>query len=257
MATYKIMPLNLGVYDIYASAAYYKTTPADPDLQFVYSAFALENNETGEIVMVDAGGVPEDEYEQYKSIFHPSSLVPGAPSLRQALAARNIDPTKVKTLILTHLHQDHCYGVDVFPNAKVYIQKKELQHAVTPTPCERSSYQVAPLPGLPCWMKAWGRIECIDGDMEICDGVNVWLTPGHTPGSQMVFVETEKGQYVIVGDTYYNVPQYETGRMNGNFTNLEEWYQVRLRLKDHIKKYGTKILCNHDPAAVVDIDYYG
>lgn len=254
--SYKIIPLNLGEYKIYASAAYYKAAPTEEDVDFVYSAFALVNNETGEVIMADAGLVPQDEYEQYRSIFHPSSLVPGAPSLKQVLEEKGIDPLKVKTVILTHLHMDHCYNVDLFPNAKVYIQKKELQHAVTPTPAERSSYQVANLPGLPCWMKAWGRIEIVDGDQEITDGISVWLAPGHTPGSQMIFVETEVGPYVIVGDTYYNVAQFESGRMNGNFTNIEEWYQIRTRLMNYCKKTGAKILCNHEPASV-HVDIYG
>lgn len=253
---YRIIPLNLGEYKIYPTAAYYKATPEEEDVGFVYSAFALEDTETGEIVMVDAGVVPENEYEQYRSVFHPSSLVPGAPSLRQVLVEKGIDPLKVKTVILTHLHMDHCYNVDLFANAKIYVQKKELQHAVTPTPVERSSYQVAALPGLPCWMKAWGRIEAIDGDREIMDGISVWLAPGHTPGSQLVFIETKEGPYVIVGDTYYNVAQFEKGRMNGNFTNLEEWYQIRDRLMDYCKRTGAHILCNHDPAAV-NVEYYG
>lgn len=254
--SYRIIPLNLGEYKIYASAAYYKAAPTEPDVDFVYSCFALEDCETGEVIMADAGLVPQEDIEKYKTVFHPSSVVPGAPSLKQVLEEKGIDPLKVKKVILTHLHMDHCYNVDLFPNAKVYIQKAELQHAVTPTPAERSSYQVANLPGLPCWMKAWGRIEVVDGDEEIAEGISVWLAPGHTPGSQLILVETKEGPYVIVGDTYYNVAQFESGRMNGNFTNLEEWYMVRKRLMGYCKETGAKILCNHDPSAV-HVEFYG
>lgn len=255
-ATYKIIPLNMGEYKCWASQVYYKTSPSEPEEDFVYGAFALQNNETGEVIMVDAGNVPEDEFEQYKSVFHPLCYVKGAPSLKQILEEKGIDPTKVNTVILTHLHMDHCYNVDLFPNAKVYIQKAELQHAVTPTKAEFSSYQVSAMPGLPVWMKAWGRIVCIDGDKKIADGVSVWLSPGHTPGSQMVFVDTKDGEYCIVGDNFYSQRHFDSGRMNGNFTNLEDWYKERERLMDRCEQTGCKILCNHEPAAI-RVECYG
>jgi N-acyl homoserine lactone hydrolase len=41
--------------------------------------------------------------------------------------------------------------------------------------------------------------EVIEGDQKIVDGVEVMLTPGHSPGTQSVAVNTPKGRAIICG----------------------------------------------------------
>ena len=45
------------------------------------------------------------------------------------------------------------------------------------------------------------NLDLLDGDAEITDGIRVIVTPGHSPGSQAVLVDTESGLFVIAGDT--------------------------------------------------------
>ena len=46
--------------------------------------------------------------------------------LADALRSRNLDFEDVDTVILTHMHWDHCQNTDLFPNARILVHPKEL-----------------------------------------------------------------------------------------------------------------------------------
>jgi glyoxylase-like metal-dependent hydrolase (beta-lactamase superfamily II) len=53
-----------------------------------------------------------------------------------------------------------------------------------------------------------GRFELIDGDFELFPGLELLKAGGHTPGSQMVAIQTDAGKAVLCGDiayTYRNI----------------------------------------------------
>ena len=78
-----------------------------------------------------------------------------------------------------------------FPNAKIIVQKEELEFARNPHPLFSAIFRDEWYDGL--------DFEIIQGDKEIIPGVKALFTPGHTPGGQSVSVATEKGEAVIVG----------------------------------------------------------
>ncbi len=60
---------------------------------------------------------------------------------------------------------------------------------------------------------------------EIAPGIHVVLTPGHTPGSQCVCVNTEDGIYLIAGDT---VNMYENWTGNDLYPHIPGGIHVDL-----------------------------
>ena len=75
-----------------------------------------------QVILVDTG-YDHKEYGKYLadlygvSNWHPASEV---------LAECGVKPTDVTTVLITHAHFDHMGGLDLFPNAKFYIQKREI-----------------------------------------------------------------------------------------------------------------------------------
>ena len=253
MATYKIIPLALSKpFLIEHAALYYKAYKGEL-MGMIYGCFALKNNETGEVIMVDTGLASQEDIAKYD---YPFRRMEGAPNLKDVLADKGIDPSQVKTIIFTHLHQDHCFNLELFPNASMYVQKVELQHAATPTKVEAKSYQKYDRPGLPAWARVFGRLITIEGDRKLMDGIEILFTPGHTPGSQTVVVDTEKGKYLLVGDNFYTMEQFTECRMNGNFTDLEGWYTSRDKVIRYMEEHGGQILCVHNPD-IYSEEYYG
>lgn len=247
MNTYKIYPIYQGTSMLCSSSVYYKSNAQkEPNVPMPIISFALKCNETGEVVMIDCGNVSEEDFKPYEGHCNPGQMVPGAPTFKEGLNKLEIDPKEVKTCIITHLHMDHSFYMYLFENAKFYVQRAELEHAVAPTPIEYGSYQHHHLPGFPCWHKVWGSIVPVDGDKKIMDGIKVWHCSSHTPGSQIVIVNTMEGEYVFVGDIFYNMEQYNKGRMLGNFTDLFGWYKTLDRVREYCAENNAKILCSHD-----------
>lgn len=118
---------------------------------------------------------------------------------RAALKRIGVNPDDVGTVILTHLHWDHCSNNGLFPNARFIVQKAELEYAVDPLEPHRLAYDVGR--GLvPGWFEVFDRIEPVKGEADVAPGVSVLPLPGHSPGSQGVVVETPEGTRVLAGD---------------------------------------------------------
>ncbi|MFC1524529.1 N-acyl homoserine lactonase family protein [Thermodesulfobacteriota bacterium] len=110
--------------------------------------------------------------------------------LEDALQKEGLTPDDIDTVVITHLHDDHCGNNLLFTKAVFYIQKKELDFCQDPHPLD---YRYEPdfIDNL--------NVEIIDGDFELAPGFDLILTPGHTPGSQTVKIMTSKGPYIIPG----------------------------------------------------------
>ncbi|MGC8696228.1 MAG: N-acyl homoserine lactonase family protein [Conexivisphaera sp.] len=126
--------------------------------------------------------------------------------IRSQLERFGVKPGDVKYVILTHLHYDHAGRCSDFPNASFVVQRKELKEAAAPISPPNfevggkalfyDRLDVQALVG-----DLWDRVVLLDGDEEIVNGVRcVLLEDSHTPGSQVVYVETDKGIAVILGD---------------------------------------------------------
>jgi len=107
-----------------------------------------------------------------------------------ALASVGWTPEDVDIIIHTHLHNDHCENDGLCTNAKVYVQKAELDFFHDPHPIDHRYYPDV-LDGV--------NLVTVEGDATIMDGITVLFTPGHTPGGQSVVVETARGKAIITG----------------------------------------------------------
>jgi len=101
-----------------------------------------------------------------------------------------LTPDDIDIVLYTHLHLDHCSNSGLFKNARHIVQEVELNAAFSTHPMSKRFFYVPELiRGI--------EFETIKGDTEIVEGVTVMLNPGHTPGSQSIVVDTQKGKAVI------------------------------------------------------------
>lgn len=109
-----------------------------------------------------------------------------------------VDSKKIKIVVHTHLHYDHCGNDYLFSKARFIVQRKELQYALAPNPGQETLFHSPLIGEQPGFLGV--NLEIINGDRGIVDGVSVITVPGHTPGSQAVLVDTVNGVYCIAGD---------------------------------------------------------
>ena len=153
-------------------------------------------------VVVDTAYHPDyvtAEWAQGNQFMEPSRL----------LGELGIRPEDVATVIVTHFHVDHFTGFDFFPKANFVIQKDEYDFWTGPM--MRFDYLnklVRPKvrPALQRLVDD-GRVTLVDGDHELVPGVELLKAGGHTPGSQMVAVETAQGKAVLVRRHRLHLPE--------------------------------------------------
>lgn len=175
-------------------------------------------------------------------LYHYVLEAEGYKTLVDALAEVDIKPEDVTRICLSHLHSDHAWNLQLFrKDIPIYVQRKEVEHAVSPWKIERNSYQRIDRPGCPGWMRGIDQSVLKDGDYEIEPGLKALFTPGHTCGSQSFLIDTKDGQYIYVGDLYYAEENWKENVPTGWYYSLDMWY----RSNEKVLSTGAKILSVH------------
>jgi len=111
------------------------------------------------------------------------------PRLR-SWSEQDIDIAGIDMVVNTHLHFDHCGGNHLFAGKPIYVQRRELDDARS-----QDDYTIRE------WVEARGvRYVPVDGELELLPGLRLLPAPGHTPGTQVVVVETGGRPVVVAGD---------------------------------------------------------
>ena len=249
--TYTIIPIRTGHSENDASKTIAKRKIGSKTYQFGHGCVALRDNETGEYTLLDTSMAHWTEVEKNNLPYRANKEK--GPTLEEALAKAGIRPVDVKRICLSHMHQDHCWNLGLFPETTpIYVQRKELEHAAAPLPPERESYSVIDRPGCPCWMPYLRQFVPIEGDYQIAPGLRALFTPGHTCGSQSFLIDTRKGQYIYVGDLYYTEENYTEDAIIGWYYSMEDWYRSHAK----VKQTGATPLSIH-MISIFDHETYG
>ena len=197
-------------------------------LEIATYAWAVEGN--GAKILVDTGCPAE---VQTQSGFPATQIS----TLREGLASIGWKPEDVDLVILTHLHFDHIAYAKELANATFIIQEREYTAAFNPHPAYEGFYPVKMLKELLNGLK----IERVNGDKEVVNGISVMLTPGHTPGGQTVLIESNKGTIALTGfcciRENFEPPKGVKG-ISKNFiipgihTNIVELYESMQKIKE-------------------------
>lgn len=248
---YTIYPLHLGTFtSMEMSNLMYQTKPGQKVRQPILG-WLLKNGD--EAIVVDTGGSDEEWADRY----HHGLERPQELTIQSQLKKYGVGVDDIDIVINTHLHWDHCFQNDSFKKAEFLVQKKELQAAVAPIPTQNGYYETGIPDVQPSWMKTFGRIKVVDGDVQLKPGLQLVLLPGHTPGLQGVLVETSKGPYLIASDAlgiYDNWTGNDAMRHvpQGIHWDLESYFKTF----EKMERFNAEVLPCHD-MRVLEQDYYG
>lgn len=167
--------------------------------------------ETGDKkILIDTGtGNKQDEH------FFKYHYLNGEGELIKSLNEKGFKPEDITDIIHTHLHFDHCGGtlkkdesgniVPTFPNAKLWVSKKQWEWAINPNNREAPAYPVDNI--LP--MFNTGNLEFIDEECEIFPDVFTLFAEGHTRGQIIPVINFNGTKIIYCADlipTMANVP---------------------------------------------------
>lgn len=164
-------------------------------------------------VLVDTGGIPADGV----------SMMPyyqeSDQTLESQLAALDVAPASIEVVLISHMHWDHMSNNHLFPNAKIYVQRAEYLYACAPVPLHKWTFDMKRIISTD-----W---QLLDGDEHIMDGLSVLLVGGHTPGTQCILVDTEKGRCALTCDFITKYEQWDADpKVAGDiYTDIIQYYQ--------------------------------
>ncbi len=176
----------------------------------------------------------------------------GAPDgLGLELARLGVSPEQIEVVVLSHGHSDHLGGtVDPatasprFPRARYVIAAADVRHFTVDDHLAEGGFPAGQLEAL----RAHGRLEPSNGEIEVLPGVRLLPAPGHTPGHQCIALTSGGEQGLYIGDLVHQAAQI----------NHPEWYpifdwmppmamQSRKRVLEQARRDGTLVLSAHLP----------
>ncbi|MEM9029747.1 MAG: MBL fold metallo-hydrolase [Pseudomonadota bacterium] len=140
-------------------------------------------------------------------------MAPTAGELSENMKGAGVDPAKVDTIIVTHFHPDHIFGLmekgtnkQVYPNAEILVPAAEFKYWTDPA-------EVAKMPkgrqGLAKRVAAtlpnWKNVRRIEPGVEVVPGITSVAAYGHTPGHTVFSIASGSSQAMVLADTA-NVP---------------------------------------------------
>jgi glyoxylase-like metal-dependent hydrolase (beta-lactamase superfamily II) len=166
-------------------------------------------------------------------------------NFRKKFDELNLSFEAVTHVALSHLHWDHIQNCDLFPNAKIFIQRKEMAFAAAPLyPLYYVREDIVNL------LKDFGdNIVYLDGedrDELISPNVTLKLLGGHTVGSQVAYIKTGKGTVILTGDICNVYENLETRSVKE--VDVIAWTKAIKKMKEE----GDIILPQHEPRVVDD-----
>jgi glyoxylase-like metal-dependent hydrolase (beta-lactamase superfamily II) len=131
---------------------------------------------------------------------------PKAGLLAQSMAAAGLDPKEVKTVVVSHFHPDHIFGLmakdtneQKYPDAEIIIPAVELKWWMQPVesiPQPRQGLAKRVQATLPNWK----NIKQIEGEVDVAPGVRAIPAHGHTQGHTAHLISSGGAQLIATAD---------------------------------------------------------
>ena len=142
----------------------------------------------------------------------------------EAVKLAGVQPEDVTDVIISHAHWDHMGGIDLFPKATVWIQKREFAYYTG------DAWQPGGKHGGidPDDVKALvqlnteGRLRLVDGDdVEIFPGIRAYTGARHTFASQYIRVDGNP-PFVLASDNCYLYRNLAEHKASATFSEADQ-----------------------------------
>jgi glyoxylase-like metal-dependent hydrolase (beta-lactamase superfamily II) len=179
--------------------------------------------------------------EDAKSLQYLTCRRSASQELTAQLARHGLRCEDIGLLLHTHVHMDHAGQDHLLPNARILVQRREIQNAAAPDIYPVPFYDRLNIARLV--YDHWTRVEVLDGEVEIAPGIRCVPMPGHTPGHQAIYVAAASGTAIIAGDAAMSVAQNVRQGIAPGF--LDDMAQTMAGLR-RLARDGRHILPTHD-----------
>ncbi len=212
----------------------------DPDGPQALDYFFYVLRSAGRTLLVDCGFWPQSGERRGRTC-----LV--AP--REALARVGVELASVARVLVTHLHYDHIGNLDAFPHAELVVPARELSFWTDPLAREPHfwSHVDGEHVARVVTARREGRVVETAGRTQIEPGIELVEVGGHSPGQQLLVVETATGPVLLASDAVHLYEELERRRPFAVFVDLEEMYRGFETVRALERARGAVVVPGHDP----------
>jgi glyoxylase-like metal-dependent hydrolase (beta-lactamase superfamily II) len=220
------------------AAAKAQFTARPSGVRFVFNQYLVEDGTSR--ILIDAG---------------PAGTIGQTGLLPAALAARNLRPDQIDAVIVTHMHQDHLGGLvaggkRTFPNAEVYVDRRDVAHWTDPAKqAGAPDYLQTSFRLSSDLVRLYPRLQATQGDHQIARGLSLVDLTGHTPGHIGVRIEDGSDSLIMVSDMLFPVVHPTLGT-DVNFLFEQDRpaaHAMRARFFSRAAEAGSLIAATHMP----------
>lgn len=254
---YTLQTLELGsfgldggaMFGIVPKVLWQKENPADEQnrIDMRTRCLLIRDAKTKRNILVDCGLGDKDDAkfkERYK-------IAPYA--LDRELAKHGIKSEDITDVIATHFHFDHMGGltkfdsagklVSRFPNARIWAQERNWNHAWKPNEKDKASYLLDNY----SIYQGDSRLQLVNGPEEIMPGISMVISEGHTIGMQHPLISDGTTSLIYCADIIPMSAHVRTAWVMGYdcfpLTTIEEKKKI---LRDCVDK-ETVVFFEHCP----------
>jgi glyoxylase-like metal-dependent hydrolase (beta-lactamase superfamily II) len=131
---------------------------------------------------------------------------PKAGLLAQSMAAAGVEPKAVKTIVISHFHGDHVFGLmaketnaQMFPDAEIVVPAAELKWWTQPVDAIPQPRR-ALAQRLQASLATWKNVKPVDGEAEVAPGIRAIPAHGHTQGHTAHLIASGGKQLLATAD---------------------------------------------------------
>jgi glyoxylase-like metal-dependent hydrolase (beta-lactamase superfamily II) len=136
---------------------------------------------------------------------------PTAGKFMTNMKAAGFDPAKIDTILISHFHPDHIFGLmekdtnkPVYPNTEIIVSDVEYKFWTDPAVIDRLPEARKGLARrIQAVFPTWNNIRQVTGEPEVAPGIRFVNAPGHTPGHRAFHLSSGSSQLMISNDTAY------------------------------------------------------
>jgi glyoxylase-like metal-dependent hydrolase (beta-lactamase superfamily II) len=170
--------------------------------------------------------------------------------LPEALRAARVEPERVDTVVITHVHADHIgwnttgpveSPAVTFPNATFVVTQTEWEHREKVAGGQNTTRLLTPV-------EASGQLLLAEDGHEVAPGISLFATPGHTPGHTSVLLVDGGAGAIITGDAAHHPAEIEDPEIHAAFdSDPAQSTRSRIKLVERADADGLVVLGNHFP----------
>ena len=131
---------------------------------------------------------------------------PKAGLLAQSMAAAGVEAKAVRTIVISHFHGDHVFGLmaketnaQMFPEAEIVVPAAELKWWTQPVDAIPQPRR-ALAQRLQASLATWKNVKPVDGEAEVAPGIRAIPAHGHTQGHTAHLITSGGKQLLATAD---------------------------------------------------------